>query len=107
MGARKKALLIEGPVGKTLVKLTIPMVFGLFSIVAFNLVDTFFVGHLGTDELAALSFTFPVVMVLNSLALGLGIGASAVIARAIGGGDHRVQRLTIKHIVSCMLEYVS
>ena len=95
MGVKKKALLIEGPVGKILVKLTIPMIFGIFSIVAFNLMDTFFVGRLGTDELAALSFTFPVVLVLNSLALGLGIGASAVIARAIGEGDHhRVQRLT-------------
>jgi putative MATE family efflux protein len=75
--------------------MTIPMVFGIVGIVAFNLVDTFFVGKLGTDELSALSFTFPVVLIISSLAHGLGIGASAVISRAIGEGNHhRVKRLT-------------
>ena len=42
-----------------------------------------------------MSFTFPVVMTLGSLAFGLGVGASSVIARAIGEGDmRRVQRFT-------------
>ncbi len=90
-----KAKLIEGPIGKTLTKMTIAMTLGMVGMVAFNLVDTFFVGKLGTDQLAALSFTFPVVLVVSSIALGLGFGASAVISRAIGEGDHhKVQRLT-------------
>ena len=71
------------------------MIFAMMSMVAFNLVDTFYVGKLGTDELAALSFTFPVILVVVSIALGLGMGTSAVISRAIGEGDHyKVQRLT-------------
>ncbi|MEL6222382.1 MAG: MATE family efflux transporter [Cyanobacteria bacterium J06626_14] len=87
--------LTEGPVGLKLFKLTLPMVWGVFAIIAFNLVDTYFVGQLGTAQLAAMSFTFPVVMTLGSLAFGLGIGASSVIARAIGEGDmRRVQRFT-------------
>jgi len=88
-------LLTEGPVNKRLVKLTLPMVWGIFAIVAFNLADTYYVGQLGTNQLAAMSFTFPVVMTLGSLALGLGVGASSIIARAIGEGDRsRVQRFT-------------
>ncbi len=76
------------------------MTFGIVGMVAFNLVDTYFVGRLGTKELAALSFTFPVVLFVNSLALGLGIGASAIISRAIGEGDqHRVKRLTTDSLV--------
>ncbi len=90
-----KRNLTEGPVGPQLVKLTLPMVWGLFVLIAFNLVDTYFVGQLGTDQLAAMSFTFPVVMTLGNLAFGLGIGATSVIARAIGEGDmRRVQRFT-------------
>ena len=90
-----KRSLTEGPVSSQLIKLTLPMVWGIFAIVAFNLVDTYFVGQLGTVQLAAMSFTFPVVMTLGSLAMGLGIGASSVIARAIGEGDmRRVQRFT-------------
>ena len=87
--------LTEGPVSNRLVKLTLPMVGGIFAIVAFNLADTYYVGQLGTNQLAAMSFTFPVVMTLGWLAWGLGVGASSIIARAIGEGDRsRVQRFT-------------
>ena len=87
--------LLEGNVGPQLIKLTIPMIWGVLAITAFNIVDTYFVGQLGTEPLAAMSFTFPVVMTLGSLAMGLGVGTSSVIARAIGEGDRdRVQRLT-------------
>ncbi|WP_017324555.1 MATE family efflux transporter [Synechococcus sp. PCC 7336] len=90
-----KRTLTEGPVGSQLFKLTLPMVWGVFAIIAFNLVDTYFIGQLGTAQLAAMSFTFPAVMTLGSLAMGLGVGASSVIARAIGEGDmRRVQRFT-------------
>ncbi|MEM9926429.1 MAG: MATE family efflux transporter [Cyanobacteria bacterium P01_D01_bin.50] len=90
-----KQRLTEGNVGSTLVKLTIPMIWGVFAIIAFNLVDTYFVGQLGTAPLAAMSFTFPVVMTLGSLSMGLGVGASSVISRAIGEGDRqRVQKFT-------------
>ena len=89
------AKLINGPVGKTLINLTIPMIFGMVGLIIFNLTDTYFVGKLGADQLAALSFTFPVIFIINSIALGLGVGASVVISRAIGEGDHdKVRRLT-------------
>lgn len=91
----RKAKLTEGPVGRKLLFLTIPMVMGIFAMVAFNLADTYFVARLGTKELAAMSFTFPVVMLIHSIALGLGIGTSSVVSRAIGEGDHhKVQMLT-------------
>ena len=90
--------------GKILVKMTIPMVVGVIGMVLFNLADAFFVGRLGTTELAALSFTFPVVLVIASLALGLGMGASAVISLAIGEGDrHKVKRLTTDSLLLALL----
>ena len=93
--AVKNAKLIEGPVQRTLIRLTLPMVLGTLGMVIFNLSDTFFVGQLGTNQLAALTFTFPVVLVVGSLAMGLGIGASAVISHAIGEGNYnKVKRLT-------------
>jgi len=89
------AKLTEGPVKQTIFKLAWPMILGMVGMVGFNLVDMFFIGMLGTTPLAAVSFTFPIVMVIGSVALGLGIGASAVVSRAIGEGNHhRVQRLT-------------
>ncbi|MCP4155331.1 MAG: MATE family efflux transporter [bacterium] len=96
--------MVEGAVGKLLFRLTLPMVFGIMSMFVFNLVDTFFVSKLGTLHLAAMSFTFPVVWVIGSIALGLGVGGSAVISRAIGEGDHhKVQRLTTDSLVLSMV----
>ncbi|MDX9800534.1 MAG: MATE family efflux transporter [Spirochaetia bacterium] len=101
---RGKAVLTEGSVGKLLVKLTIPMIFGILGMVIYNLVDTFFVGRLGKDQLAALSFTFPVVLIIGSISHGLGIGTSALVSRAIGENDYnRVKRLATDSLVLSLI----
>ena len=64
------------------------MVWGILAIISFQLVDIYYISLLGTDPLAAISFTFPVTMTVFSLIIGLGIGLSSVLARKIGGGDH-------------------
>jgi len=89
------ARLTEGPVPITLAKMAGAMAVGFLAAAAFNITDTYFVAQLGTRELAAMSFTFPVVMLIGGLAIGIGIGASAVISRVIGrGGRHQVRQLT-------------
>ncbi len=99
-----RAELTEGAIGPLLVRLTIPMVFGVLSMVLYNLVDAFFVGRLGREQLAALSFTFPVVLVIGSLSLGIGMGTAAVVSRAIGAGDReRVRRLATDSLVLGLL----
>jgi putative MATE family efflux protein len=104
MAASQKARLTEGSVARTLVNLTGPMILGMLGITAFNLADTYFIGQLGTRELAAMSFTFPVVMTIGSLSRGLGVGASAVISRAIGeGNQQKVQRLTTHGLLLSVL----
>lgn len=76
--------LLNDPISPTLKRMTIPMIFGMVSLMMFNIVDTFFISLLGTEPLAAVSFTFPVTFMVISLAIGLGIGTSAVIAKALG-----------------------
>ena len=76
--------MLSAPIGKTLKDMTIPMVMGMIALMSFNLIDTFFISLLGTQELAAISFTFPVTFTVISLTIGLGIGTSAVIAKTIG-----------------------
>ncbi len=82
--AGRDSELTRGPVGPTLRGMAIPMCFGFVAIVVFNLTDTWFASRLGTDELAAMSFTFPVVALISSLSAGLGVGATAVLSAAIG-----------------------
>lgn len=94
--AMKRPDLIADPVAPVLIRLMIPMLAGAMGIVMFNVVDTFFVGRLGALELAAMSYTFPVVIVAGSIASGLGVGASAHVSRALGAGDRpAAERLTL------------
>ena len=99
-----KSQLTECQVSSQLLKLSLPMVWGVLSVLAFSLTDTYFVAQLGTKELAAISFTFPVVTVLSSIAMGLGTGVSSVVARVIGQGDRlQVQRLTTDSLLLSLL----
>lgn len=79
--------LLNGPIPGTLKRMTMPMILGMIMLMTFGLVDTFFVSLLGTAELAAISFTFPVTFTIISLNIGLGIGASATIGRCLGSGE--------------------
>lgn len=76
--------LVENGVFKTLVNMAVPMLAATFAMNAYNLTDTWFVSRLGTDALAAMSFTFPVVMFLRFLIHGIGSGAMTTMAHALG-----------------------
>ena len=60
------------------------MVIGLLATMSFNAVDTYFVAQLGEKPLAAMSFTFPVVFIVQSFSIGLGAGMSSVVSRLLG-----------------------
>ncbi|MHB1451997.1 MAG: MATE family efflux transporter, partial [Coriobacteriia bacterium] len=97
---QQEARLVEGPVARTLVRLSAPMVVAMFAMVGFNIVDTFYVGQLGTEQLAAMGFTLPVVMAVNSISLGIGVGTTAVVSQAIGRRDTEgVRRLALSSVL--------
>lgn len=103
-GMTPGASLTAGSVTGHLVKLTAPMVVGILAVISYNLVDTWFVSRLGTKALAAMGFTFPVAMIVQTLALGLGVGTSSVLSRAIGKGNRdEVRRLTSHALVLAVL----
>lgn len=95
----KHAQLVEGPIGPILTRLAVPMGLGIVFIIALNLADTYFVGQLGTDELAAMSFTFPVVTLVMSVVMGVGIGSTSALAREIGAGDEQAIRRLATHAI--------
>ncbi|MEO1481837.1 MAG: MATE family efflux transporter [Myxococcota bacterium] len=82
----------EGPVWRVLLSLVLPMIAAVVAVLAVSLADTYFVGLLGTDALAALSFTFPVTFSVSSLSIGLGAGASSVVARVLGAKHEELAR---------------
>lgn len=108
MDDEKQKRLLTGPVGPTLLRMAFPMMVGIAAVIFFNIVDTFWVGQLGGEELAAMAFTFPVVMVVSNLTIGLSIGATAAIARAIGEGHkEKVRRLTTHALILALLVVIA
>ena len=87
-----KPRLTEGPVGRHLVDMTVPVLLGITTMMGQSLIDTWFIGRVGDAELAAYGFGFPILMIVTSVAIGLGAGTSSVVARAIGAHDHRRAR---------------
>jgi putative MATE family efflux protein len=64
-----------------------PMLVGLVSVMSISVVDTYFVGQLGTLPLAAMSYSFPVIFFVGGITMGLSAATSSVVSRAVGGDD--------------------
>lgn len=73
--------------GRSLFRLTWPMIFGVLALMSYQLVDAFWIARLGVEPLAALGFTVPVQQFVIGFQVGLGIATTAIISRLLGSGD--------------------
>ncbi|GGG92594.1 MATE family efflux transporter [Glycocaulis albus] len=96
--------LTQGPVFGHLMRMVIPMSFGIVAMMLVGIVDAYWVGRLGTVQQAAVQFVFPVSMAVMSIAIGLGAGAVSVVARAAGRGDgERTKRVATDAVLLALL----
>ena len=80
-------LLLEAPITSTLLKLAAPNVVVMVAQASVGLIETYFIGKLGTDALAGVALVFPVVMLMQMMSGGaMGGGISSAVARALGAG---------------------
>ncbi|HQE82262.1 MAG TPA: MATE family efflux transporter [Candidatus Hydrogenedentes bacterium] len=91
------SVLVNKGVARTLFTMAFPMLAGTFAMNAYNLTDTWFVSRLGTLPLAAMGFTFPVVMLLTCVARGIGSGVTTLASHAIGSHDHERAARLVTH----------
>ncbi|RQW61315.1 MATE family efflux transporter [Vibrio viridaestus] len=96
--------LLTDPISDVLRRMTIPMTLGMIAILMFNLVDTFFISLLGTEALAAVSYTFPITFGINCITMGIGVGLSIHIGKLLGQGDgHRAAIFATHGIILALL----
>jgi putative MATE family efflux protein len=92
MNSAKQKILPDftsGPILKSLVALALPIVFANLMQTAYQLVDTFWVGRLGAEAVAAVSLSFPIIFLLISLGGGLGIAGTILVAQYKGRNDRK------------------
>lgn len=101
--------LLEGSIFRSLLTLSIPIVLANILQAGYQLVDAFWVGHLGKDSVAAVSVSFPVTFLMIALGAGLAVAGSTLIAQYVGAKNEKMvnhvagQTLLMIVIVSLVL----
>jgi len=80
----KRKDLTQGNLKKQILFMTLPMILGMLGMVIFNFVDALYIGMLGETELAAIAFSFPVIMIVQSISQGLAMGTGSVVSKYVG-----------------------
>lgn len=91
-------LLLEAPIAPTLLRLGAPNVLVMLAQASAGLIETYFVGQLGTDALAGMALAFPLVMLMQMTSAGaMGGGIASAIARALGARRHDDAQALVAH----------
>jgi len=94
-------LLLEAPIARTLLRLAGPNMLVMVVQASVGLIETYWIGKLGTDALAGVALVFPVVMLVQMTSAGaMGGGISSAIARALGGGRRTEADALVLHALA-------
>ena len=95
------------PIDRLLLEMAIPMVISMLVQSIYNIVDSMFVARISEDALTAVSLAFPVQNILIAFAVGIGVGASALLSRFLGENNRdRVGSVAIHGVVISAITYV-
>jgi len=100
--------LIEAPIAATLVRLAAPNVLVMLVQASLGLIETYFVGWLGTDALAGITLVFPALMLMQMMSAGaVGGGISSSVARALGGGRREDADRLVVHALAISIGFAA
>jgi putative MATE family efflux protein len=94
-------MLLEAPILPTLLRLGAPNVLVMLAQAGVGLMETYFVGKLGTDALAGMALVFPLVMLMQMTSAGaMGGGIASAVARTLGAGRSDDANALVPHAMA-------
>ena len=79
----------QKPIGKLLVEQALPAATGIFIMSIYGVVDTIFVGqYVGGLGIAAITVVMPIILLVSSIGMAIGVGGASIISRALGANNH-------------------
>ena len=94
MSKNSQDVLGTQPIGKLLVSQALPASIGILVLSLNMIVDTIFVGHwIGAIAIAAITVVMPIVYLISSIGMAIGIGGASIISRALGAKDLEKARI--------------
>ena len=99
-------LLLEGPIVPTLLRLGAPNMLVMLAQASAGLIETYFVGQLGTDALTGMALVFPLVMLMQMTSAGaMGGGIASAVARALGARRRDDANALVPHALLIALAF--
>ncbi len=95
--------ILSGNMVKAILSLAIPIVINNFIQTMYNLTDTFWLGKLGTNEMAAISLVSPVQNIIINFGAGLTLAGSILISQYVGARDTKNAKTMANHIFVCSI----
>ncbi|MDN5299883.1 MAG: hypothetical protein PWP51_2436 [Clostridiales bacterium] len=99
---RREQLLTE-PIGKVLITLAVPVMINNLIQTFYDLTDTYFVGRIGGNEVAAISLVWPILFLMISFGVGMSMAGATLIAQYIGNGNEKQSRHIAGQIISFLM----
>lgn len=101
--SKNKELILNGNMFSAIMALAIPIVINSFIQTLYNLTDTYWLGTLGTEELAAINLITPVQNIVVNFGSGITAAGAILISHYIGARDEKNARIMASHIYICSM----
>lgn len=95
----RTAQLGKQPIIKLVLRMSVPAIISMLVTALYNVVDTLFISRIGSDAISAISYTFPMQMIIIAFGVGVGVGANAIVSRKLGERNYKSAEESAKNAV--------
>ena len=103
---QNRTLILEGNMKRVILTLALPVMANNFIQTIYNLTDTYFVSKLGTTEIAAIQFVWPMIFFMMSLGAGVSIAGTSLISQYSGAANDEMAKKVSGQVITLSLIHI-